>query len=145
MRRYSRRDTLEIQGVPVAEGENTNAIVLKVAQLAVPGVNFDESILSVSHRLPAGKGYTPKIIAKFARRDVRDIIYSKRRNLISKSTKDLGLIVENNIYINEILTAQSRAIFVDAKKFQKQYKFEFIWTKNGRVFLKKKDCLLNDY
>ena len=81
LRRYSRRNTLEIQGVPVAEGENTNAIVLKVAQLAVPEGNFDESILSLSHRIPAGRGYTPNIIAKFARRDVRDIILVRDETL----------------------------------------------------------------
>ena len=50
-RRYSRRDTLEIHGIPVISGENTNDIILKVAQLAVPEGNFDGSIVSVSHRL----------------------------------------------------------------------------------------------
>jgi hypothetical protein len=30
------RDTLEISGIPVIAGENTNAIVLKVARLAAP-------------------------------------------------------------------------------------------------------------
>ena len=29
--RYSRRDTLEIHGIPVIGGENTNDIILKVA------------------------------------------------------------------------------------------------------------------
>jgi hypothetical protein len=44
--RCSRRDTLEIS---VVSGENTNATVLKVVQLAMPESNFDESIISASH------------------------------------------------------------------------------------------------
>ena len=73
-------------------------------------------MLSVSHRLPSTRGFTPKIIAKFTRRDPRDEIYKNRRNLSSKSTSDLGLDVLNRIYVNESLTAQSRAIFSEAKK-----------------------------
>ena len=132
LRRYSRRDTLEISGIPVIAGENTNAIVLKVARLAAPECEFDESMLSVSHRLPSTRGFTPKIIAKFTRRDLRDEIYKKRRNLSSKSTSDLGLDVLNRIYVNESLTAQSRAIYSEAKKFRSQYNFKFIWTRNER-------------
>ena len=103
IRRYSRRDTLEIQGVPVVEGENTNSIVLEVARLAVPNYVFDESMLSVSHRLPSTRGNTPTIIAKFVRRDIRNMIYSRRRNLSSKSSTDLGFSTSNRIYINESL------------------------------------------
>jgi hypothetical protein len=136
-RRYSRRDTLEIQGVPVVEGENTNSIVLEVARLAVPNYVFDESMLSVSHRLPSARGNTPTIIAKFVRRYIRNMIYSRRRNLSSKSSTDLGFSTSNRIYINESLTPQSRAIFGEVKKFRNQHHFKFIWTRNGKVFLKK--------
>jgi hypothetical protein len=71
----------EISGIPVIAGENTNAIVLKVARLAAPEWEFDESMLSVSHRLPSTRGFTPKIIAKFTRRDLRDEIYKKTKPL----------------------------------------------------------------
>ena len=138
-RRYSRRDTLEIHGIPVISGENTNDIILKVAQLAVPEGNFDGSIVSMSHRLPTTRGNIPPIIAKFVRRDIRDVIYSKRRNLSLKSTQNLGLSASNRIYINESLTPQSRAILMEAKRFRNQNGFKFIWTRNGRVFLRKEE------
>lgn len=83
LRHYSRWDTLEIQGVPVNQGENTNLIALKVAQMVVPEVKFDQSIISVSHRLPTVCGYMPKIIVKFDRTDIRDMVYQKRRNIAS--------------------------------------------------------------
>ena len=62
LRRYSRSDTLEIQGIPVVSGENTNATVLKVVHLAMPESNFDESIISVSHRLRSARGNLPPAI-----------------------------------------------------------------------------------
>ena len=74
---------MEIHGIPVISGENINDIILKVAQLAAPEGNFDGSIVSVGHRLPTTRGNVPPIIAKFVRRDIRDVIYSKRRNLSS--------------------------------------------------------------
>jgi hypothetical protein len=74
-------------------------------------------MLSVSHRLPSTRGFTPKIIGKFTWRDLCDEIYKKRQNLSSKSTSDLRLDVLNRIYVNDSLTAQSRAIVSEAKKF----------------------------
>ena len=90
-------------------------------------------------RLPTKRGNIPPIIAKFVRRDIRDVIYSKRRNLSLKSTQNLGLSASNRIYINESLTPQSRAILTEAKRFRNQNGFKFIWTRNGRVFLRKEE------
>ncbi|CAB4000519.1 polycystic kidney disease 1-like 2-like [Paramuricea clavata] len=50
---------------------------------------------------------------------------------------DLGFSTSNRIYIDESLTPQSRAIFGEVKKFRNQQHFKFIWTRNGKVFLKK--------
>ncbi|CAB4000069.1 Hypothetical predicted protein [Paramuricea clavata] len=135
LRQYSRRDTLEIHGIPLIEGEITNAIVVEVAKLAVPDRDFSEAMLSTSHRLPTRSGNIPPIIAKFIQRDVRDVVYRNRK----KSTENLGYETHNNIYINESLTVKSRAIFTEAKKFQNERNFKFIWTKNGHVHLKKND------
>jgi chaperonin cofactor prefoldin len=139
LRQYSRRDTLEFHGIPLIEGEITNAIVVEVAKLAVPDRDFSEAMLSISHRLPTRSGNVPPIIAKFVQREVRDVIYRNRKNLRSKSTENLGYETHNNIYINESLTAKSRAIFTEAKKFRNEHNFKFIWTKNGHVHLKKND------
>jgi hypothetical protein len=87
-------------------------------QPLIPECDFDESMLSVSHRLPSTRGFTPKIIAKFTRRDLRDEIYKKRRNLSSKSTSDLGLDVSNRIYVNDSLTAQAEPFFPKQRNFE---------------------------
>lgn len=50
LHQYSRRECLEILGIPVTEGEDTNMLVMKVGELM--GVEIKEGNISVSHRLP---------------------------------------------------------------------------------------------
>lgn len=66
-----------------------------------------------------------------------NMIDNKRRNLSTKTSTDLGFSISNRIYINESLTPLSRAIFAEAKSFRDQHHFKFLWTKNGKVCLKK--------
>ena len=90
LKQYLRRDMLEIHGIPVTTGENTNNIVKKVASLIEPDFELADQEISISHRLPAAEGYIPPIIVKFTRRDTRNKIYSQKRNLSSKRASDLG-------------------------------------------------------
>ena len=65
---YSRRECLEISGIPFQESENTNDIVIEIGKLV--GIQIQEEDISVSHRLPVTDGCrsTPAIIVKFIRR-----------------------------------------------------------------------------
>jgi hypothetical protein len=47
---YSRRDCVEIAGLPVEPDEDTNALTIKVGSLM--GIHIDEKDISISHRLP---------------------------------------------------------------------------------------------
>ena len=72
LEQYSRRECLEIRGIPVQPGEKTNEIVRKVGE--VIGVVIESNDISISHRLPANRNNSrntePTIIAKFIRRDI---------------------------------------------------------------------------
>ena len=139
VKRYLRRDLLEIHGVPEFRDENTDTIVQNVVhdQLVAPELNLTQTDISISHRLPAAEGNIKPIIAKFTRRNTRDAIYQKKRNLSSKSSLDLGFLQENRLYINESLTAQCGAILAEVKKFKRRYHFKYVWTKQGKILLKK--------
>ena len=163
---YSRRECVEIHGVPLPEGgetENTNEIVSKIGELM--RLDIEPEDISVSHRLPASKNYKgkrpePVIIAKFVRRDVKETFYRARkklRDLTTKfvrrdvketfyrarkklrdlTTKDLGYKVSKNIYINESLTESNKALFKECVKVKKDLEFTYIWTSNGKIFLRK--------
>ena len=102
VKRYLRRDLLEIHGVPESRDENTDTIVQNVVQLVAPELNLNQTDISISHRLPAAEGNIKPIIAKFTRRNTRDAIYQKKRNLSSKSSLDLGFLQENRLILTRV-------------------------------------------
>ena len=138
-RQYSRRDLLEIQGVPVVQGEDTNAIVVKIVELIDPNMSFNANDISTSHRLPTTGNMIPPIIVKFTRRDVRDKIYQSKRRLYLKKASDMGMGYSQDakLYINESLTRKMRILFKEVRAFKRSHDYKFAWTKNGTVFLKK--------
>ena len=97
------------------------------------------SDISISHRLPARKGQTPAIIAKFYMRKLRDKIYQARANLKSFNSNNLGrgFDRDNKLYVNECLTTKSRNILKEAKEIQKEHKYKYVWTKYGKVYMRK--------
>ncbi|EDO29108.1 predicted protein [Nematostella vectensis] len=129
---YSRRDCLEIKGVPVTPTENTNDVVKKVGEHMK--VEILEEDISTSHRLPAPRPNpnqrpakpgvhvnmpTASIIVKFARRDVRDRFYAGRKHLRYKSVRDIGLTrSDNKIYISESLSPGNRELVQGGVKRQ---------------------------
>ena len=75
-------------------------------------------------------------IAKFTRRVTKDKFYGARSNLHDKSTLDLGFTVRNSIYISESLTMNNRELLNDCLRAKKDLKFNFVWTRNGRIFMR---------
>ena len=133
-------EEIHIHGIPLSQDEDTNDIVIKVGELI--GVTVEEDDISVSHRLPVNYKYkgvkaNPTIIVKFVRRDIKDQFYSSRKDLRGYSTEDLGYSTTNNIYINESLTEVNKGLFKEALKAKKSLKYKFIWTSNGKVYLRK--------
>ncbi|CAH3046994.1 unnamed protein product, partial [Porites lobata] len=80
LEQYSRRECVEISGIPETEDENTKEIAIKVGSLI--GVHITESDLSVSHLLPK---QAPNIVVKFVRRALRDRFYKARKFLRNKT------------------------------------------------------------
>ena len=140
---YSRRECLEIQGIPLPPKgstirENTNELVLKVGN--VMGVQINKDDISVSQRLPMrqsymGKRSVPAIIVKFVRRDTKELFYRAQKKLKDFTKRDLGFPDGNNIFISESLTEANKELFKAALKFRNEYSYDFIWTSNGKVYL----------
>ena len=95
LEQYTRRECIEISGIPVQPEENTDEIVIDLGSQM--GISLNHCDISVSHRLPksgnsnSNANLVPKIIAKFVRRSVRDDYYKARKNLRSITTADLGI------------------------------------------------------
>lgn len=139
MEQYSRRECLEIKGIPVDIGENTNELVAQLGSLI--DVDIDPKDISVSHRIPSRnrRNGPPSIIVKFIRRDLRDQLYQARKKLKDFTTRNLNLghIGDNKIFISESLTSKNKELFNNALKVKKDFNFKFIWTKYGHIYLRK--------
>ena len=68
---------------------------------------------------------------------MKEKIYDARAKLHDVSTLDLGYSDDNNIYISESLTEANRKLFKLCLKAKKDLRFDFIWTRNGRIFMRK--------
>lgn len=138
IRKYLRRNTLEIQGIPISKPENTDQIIKDVGNLI--GVQVEDADISISHRVPSrNKRIPPPIVVQFSRRNVRDSLLRGKKSLKSKFTTDLGYKDKNRIYINESLTPRSKELFKEIRSYQKTNELKSCWTFNGRVFLQESD------
>ena len=143
LEQYTRKECVEIRGIPVAatpSEEQTNNIVTNVGKLL--GMDITQNDISVSHQMPQsqkhkGKPGPPAIIVKFTRRDVKDNFYRARKQLKDLTTRDLGYSEKNKIYLAESLTERNRILFKDCLKVKKDMEFKFIWTLNGKIFMRK--------
>ena len=139
MEQYSRRECLEITGVPRQTGESTNRITQEISSLM--GLDLTENDISVSHRLPDTRKQHDRMIVKFTRRDTRDEIYRRRKALIGKTVKNLpsfaNMSGNSKIHVNESLTPYRKGLFSRIYAFKKKHAYKFIWTTNGRIKLRK--------
>ena len=71
--------------------------------------------ISIAHQIPTYKeDAPPKIIVKFARRDIRNRFYGSRSKLANKKIQDLpdlNLTSTENVYISESLTPYKMELF----------------------------------
>jgi hypothetical protein len=122
LEQYSRRDCVEIRGVPLKRGlrsgeENTDRIVMKVA--ATVGVEIEEKDISISHRLKTSESYRgdklqpPPIIVKFTRRVTKENFYKAQKKLYNDNVtaKVLGYESDNKIFVVESLTGKNKDLF----------------------------------
>ena len=140
---------LEISGIPIKDGENTNQIVEEVAKLVNVELSADE--ISTSPRLAAKSKRTagtengnetetpqpPSIIVHFLSRDVRNQIYRHRQLLSNADPKNFSVEGTSKFIINENLTPTRKKLLWKAKKQVKTNDYNFFWTVYGNVFVRK--------
>ena len=91
LEQYARGDCPEITGIPVVPNDSPALLVKEMSEIM--GVSLNENDLSIAHRFPPTKKVKDRLIVKFTRREKREEIYSERKNLKSKQTKDLPSVV----------------------------------------------------
>lgn len=135
---YSRRNTIEIQGVP-HDNNNVLSTVKDVGKAL--DMEISESMIDICHSLrkrpdsdePAG------IIVKFVRRFDAEQLLAKKRGKKDFSTRHLNLPTDNPIYINESLSPTRRKLLAIARQTRRTQNYKWLWVKGGRIFMRKED------
>ncbi|XP_031336946.1 uncharacterized protein LOC116166219 [Photinus pyralis] len=148
MEQYARSNSVEIRGVPELQGENILSVILQVGKSV--GFSVNKNMIDACHRLAKNpnKPSEPRaIILKFISRLDKHEFMKCRKIKRHVTVQDLGELfagvsnVNPNslIYINESLTGENKVLFGKARTFAKQDNIKYVWTRDGKLLMRKSD------
>ena len=118
LEQYGRRENLEFERVPQVQNEDATEVVIKIVEKL--NINFNENDISIAHRLPTKRPSgsnnsstnlaTPAIIARFANRSIRNLIYSKRSAARKIPTTEFPVPGITRLFINEHFTSYRKKL-----------------------------------
>lgn len=141
-----------ITGIPETKDESPLHILKVVSQKL--GVNIDEREIVNAERVGmVRRNFTttgnvdiaepprPRALAvRLSRRAIRDQLLKAARVRRGLTTADLELHgPSQRFYLNERLTPINGKLFYNAREAGQRYKFKYVWTKEGRIYVKKED------
>lgn len=137
LQQHTRKNNILVSGVPSSNKEDILAVLADIAR--VLNVNFHPADISAAHRLQGKRGDArpPSIVVCFTSRLVKTHWLAARREKGSLSARDLRhFFPDSQIYLNEHLTPETRAIFNAARGLRKDRKLLSVWTSDCRVMAK---------
>ena len=128
---YSRRECLEISGIPSSVNDNDlEDVVCKAITKA--GVEVSDKDIEDCHRV--GKRGTT--IVKFCKRKVSKQVLNVRKDLTKLSMEDLQLTGQGKLYINQSLCPYCRVLWSKSKSLHRMGKIFSYYVSNGTVKIK---------
>lgn len=136
---YSRRNSVEIYGIPEAPNESTYEIVKNVGRAL--DLTITSEMIDVCHRLRKSANQTSAgIIVKFVRRSDKDDFLQKRKVKRTLNAGHIGFNTGEPIYVNQSLSVNRRSVFALARRVKREKGFAYLWIdKVGNIKLRKKE------
>ena len=139
LEQYTRKNSIEIHGVPETAYTSTEEVVFKLAEALNVDINPNDVEISHKHH---GKGIKP-IIVKFQSHKVKARMYKERAKLKNVRVSDLypdstaaTRVESGRIYLNENLTSYRRDILKQANQKCKDGLLTPAWSMDGKIFVK---------
>ena len=131
---YSRRECLEISGIPAEVGDkDIEKKVFEILDAIDAPVNTD--LVDDCHRIPS-KSSPKKVILKLSRRkDSRRVLLNKKK-LKQLKPESLNLPAGVNIYINESLCPYYKKLWTKCRKLWDAKRILSFWVSNGSIRVK---------
>lgn len=136
LEQYSRKNSLEIHGVPQDAYTSTEHVVIKVAEAL--NITVEPEDIEILHKIYRGKA----IIAKFVNHKVKCKLYKERTKLKSVKLSDIlpsypaTSSRNHRIYLNENLTIRRKHILEEANRRKRDGTLFSVWTLDGKIFVK---------
>jgi len=155
LEQYQRRNNIRISGVPEEASEDTDGLVLKIAEAI--GCDLESWQIDRSHRVGRKDGQVPRpILVKFTSYKQKNSIVRSRKNLKNKTGPSIlpklnWLLTRggngqgdvagrgNKIFINDDLTAVRSKVAAAARARKRERTVDETWVKDGVVFVKVND------
>mgnify|MGYP000162037729 CR=1 FL=1 len=145
LQQYTRRDNLLVFGVPDCPDESVYQLIDKVSH-TIGGMQFVQDI-SVAHRLPTKPGKPKPIVIRFNKRTSRDSWFQRFKEEARKDGDGPGLSLQRifpqlpagRVTAGEHLTIATRSLFNSTRDAAKQKEYQFVWTKDCKVFIRKNE------
>ena len=131
---YSRRNCINISGVPERDGEETDQLILDVAKAA--GVNLKLADLDRSHRIGRPGDRPRNIIVRLLTHSARQRLLEARRNLSAHRVRDHQVLTDEvlgGVYLSECLTQRSQYLLFIARRLKASKMVWAAYSTNGRV------------
>ena len=136
LQQYTRVNNIEIVGLdgePNGE-ESVEEMVLECLNGLVEnnGEKFTAPDIDICHILPkANRSHTH--VVRFVSRKSKIDVMNLKKEMRNKKFK----FRNKDIYFNEHLTSKNKNLFNLAKQKQNANNYKFLWTRNGKIFLRK--------
>lgn len=128
LEQYSRKNNVEIRGVPCTQGENCIEIVQSIGNKINCPVSKDD--LDVVHRVPSSSS-SKNLIVRFRCRTTKAEFISKARKA-RLQTSDIGFhgTTTTPVYVNDHLTQENKKLFAKALALKREKKWQYLWTED---------------
>lgn len=141
----SRECNLELQCVPEHRSENLKSVIQQL--FTTVGCDLTNHNLVNYHRVPKKNQESSRprsIVVKLASPLIRDTViaavktFNRTHQQDKLSTAHLGLGGDKKpVYVCEHLSPGNKLLHASARKVAKDKKFEFVWVRGGKVFMRK--------
>ena len=126
---YSRRECIEVVGLPDSTTDNEVCSVFKK-------IGVDVSVDNIEACHPLKSDNKNKIIVKFSKRKDCQAVLENKKKLKNLSNEELGVETNSKVFVNESLCKYYKLLWSQCKSLWNDKMIFAFWTTNGSLKLK---------
>lgn len=137
LEQYTRKNNIEISGIPVTQNENVIEIVKDIGSAL--SMDVEESQITAAHRIPSFKKDRPAaLIVQFQKKDLKDKFVNKYKEAKSLTADQVNTkYPKNRVYINDHLCPENKMFLGKLKSKCNELGYSYAWCRDGKFYVRK--------